>query len=161
MRRMKHNYLLCNNYTDFLMLRNKLNQNVLFGHLIAMNCTQCGIDAKTLMRPMRLNVCNSLCDKCLTWSYNLYQHYKITLDKYNELIKNQDFRCAICSKHASECPLPGPRKQCGLVVDHCHATGTVRALVCTHCNRLLGACDDNLELLQKAHDYLITHGASA
>ena len=41
-----------------------------------------------------------------------------------------------------------------LVVDHCHATGTVRGLLCHNCNRALGLLHDNTEVLLNAIKYL-------
>jgi hypothetical protein len=40
------------------------------------------------------------------------------------------------------------------VVDHCHATGKVRGLLCHNCNRALGLMQDNIENIKRAADYL-------
>lgn len=41
-----------------------------------------------------------------------------------------------------------------LVVDHCHATGHVRGLLCHNCNRALGLLKDSEQALQRALKYL-------
>jgi hypothetical protein len=46
-------------------------------------------------------------------------------------------------------------------VDHCHATGRVRGLLCMHCNQMIGGCRDNTELLDKGRVYLEFHEAKA
>lgn len=50
--------------------------------------------------------------------------------------------CAICSE-------PDPTD-----LDHCHKTGSIRWLLCKHCNRGLGAFRDSPEFMRKAADML-------
>jgi hypothetical protein len=41
-----------------------------------------------------------------------------------------------------------------LHVDHCHATGQVRGLLCDRCNLTLGQWEHNAGHLQRATDYV-------
>lgn len=75
----------------------------------------------------------------------------MTHERYDEMFKAQDGRCAICGKTSR----PG-RKRLG--VDHDHSTGTVRALLCFNCNHALGKFDDDPALVEKARQYLLKHG---
>lgn len=72
-----------------------------------------------------------------------------TLEQRQELFDKQEGRCAICSRHESEFN----RR---LAVDHCHATGAIRGLLCSPCNRGLGLFRDNQERLIKAAQYIKT-----
>lgn len=63
---------------------------------------------------------------------------------YFNLCEKQDWRCAICQVIPAK----------GLVVDHCHKTGKFRALLCDPCNRGLGFFRDNVEVLQRAAQYV-------
>lgn len=78
-----------------------------------------------------------------------FRKFGITHDDYEQMIKNQGGLCGICGKP----PAPGSR---GLVVDHCHETGEVRGLLCTHCNLLLGHAKDDPEVLRRAVRWLET-----
>jgi len=69
--------------------------------------------------------------------------YGITIKEYNNLMIIQNSKCAICNKHGSN-----------LVVDHCHATGRVRGLLCKQCNFVLGLVNDNKSVLMRAAEYL-------
>ncbi|MEU3476467.1 endonuclease VII domain-containing protein [Rhodococcus sp. NPDC006774] len=75
----------------------------------------------------------------------LLRKYGITADQYDGMVVAQDGKCAACNETAK------------LVVDHCHKSGKVRALLCDRCNRLLGVADDRIELLQAAIAFLGVH----
>lgn len=75
------------------------------------------------------------------------RHYKITLEEYNLMFENQNGKCAICGRHQDELKR-------ALAVDHNHITGNVRGLLCDSCNSGIGYLKDNVQLLQKAIDYL-------
>ncbi len=49
----------------------------------------------------------------------------------------------------------GKRKN--FCIDHDHATGKVRGLLCHNCNVAIGLMKDNTDLLKKAAEYLETH----
>lgn len=40
------------------------------------------------------------------------------------------------------------------MVDHDHVTGTIRGLLCSKCNTLLGMAKDNIAILENAIKYL-------
>lgn len=74
--------------------------------------------------------------------------YGITADEYDTMLAAQGGGCAICGAAA------GKRR---LSVDHDHATGAVRAILCTPCNAMLGSSGDNIVRLQQGIDYLMEH----
>lgn len=63
-------------------------------------------------------------------TYWLKSKYGLTEDDYSAMLEKQKGLCAIC-----ENPCATGRR---LAVDHDHATGKVRGLLCLYCNRLLG-----------------------
>lgn len=86
------------------------------------------------------------------WHYK--KNYGITMDEVNSMILNQEI-CPICNKSF----LDIERKL--LHVDHCHRSGLVRSILCHKCNLLLGACNDNVEILKSAISYVKNHNAMA
>lgn len=80
----------------------------------------------------------------------LKREFGITLVRYEEMLAEQGGRCAICNTCQSQ---DGK----SFAVDHCHATGKVRALLCLNCNVTLGKMGDNPSLLRAAADYLEAH----
>lgn len=58
------------------------------------------------------------------------RRYGITPEQYDTLLRSQNNTCAACQKPP---PVGKP-----LLVDHCHDSGRVRALLCLPCNTALG-----------------------
>jgi hypothetical protein len=71
----------------------------------------------------------------------------MTLDDYDAMLAAQSGGCAICGTPPS---VDGR----ALAVDHCHATGLVRGLLCRACNQGLGIFADDPQRLRKAANYL-------
>lgn len=76
--------------------------------------------------------------------------YKLTLPEWKAMFKAQGSRCAICQAKK-------PGSPSGWHTDHCHFSNKVRAILCCHCNRMMGACRDNLAILTAASQYLLKH----
>jgi hypothetical protein len=72
--------------------------------------------------------------------------YGIVYEDYLSMHREQEYKCKICERHADEFKK-------GLVVDHNHKTGKVRALLCTNCNSQLHVLE-NKELYDKYMNYL-------
>jgi hypothetical protein len=73
--------------------------------------------------------------------------YGLSEEGFQALFSAQGGVCAICGGP------PTPKRKT-LSVDHCHASGAVRGLLCGPCNAGLGNFKDSPEQLQKAIDYL-------
>ncbi|AUO78184.1 hypothetical protein RSEGYP2_24 [Ralstonia phage RsoP1EGY] len=81
--------------------------------------------------------------------------YKITREELSRLRESQDGVCAICGTPMTLGLHPRNTMEC---VDHCHVTGSVRALLCHNCNVGLGMFRDDPKRLLKAAEYLKQHG---
>lgn len=79
----------------------------------------------------------------------LKKAYGITIDEYNKLFNLQDGCCAICNRHQTELTR-------NLAVDHNHITGEIRGLLCSNCNTGIGNLRDDVNLLERAIEYLTT-----
>lgn len=80
------------------------------------------------------------------------RYYNPDADVYLKMILDQDNKCFICNKSETHTTKFGDVRP--LNVDHDHATGKVRALLCTNCNAALGNVNDNIEILEKCIAYL-------
>jgi hypothetical protein len=69
--------------------------------------------------------------------------YGLTEQDWDDLVIRQSGRCAICGDNPEI-----------LHVDHCHAEGHVRGLLCYPCNSILGLAKDDVHILGTAIDYL-------
>jgi hypothetical protein len=84
-----------------------------------------------------------------TKNTQLLLKYGISLDQWNEMFDAQGRVCAICSTDT-------PASKKGWATDHCHTTGRIRGILCSHCNVMLGMSCDNPATLIKAAAYLGT-----
>lgn len=75
---------------------------------------------------------------------SLQERYGIGFQEFSAMRKKQKNCCEICRKKFDRTPH----------VDHSHATGKVRGLLCTVCNTGLGFFKDSKILLRSAANYL-------
>jgi hypothetical protein len=85
----------------------------------------------------------------------LRQKYGLTLEQYEEMIRNQGNCCAICGYPLLERTTTA---KLNFVVDHDHDTGKPRGILHMKCNSALGIFKDDPAVLLKAVDYLRRHG---
>ena len=71
----------------------------------------------------------------------------MTLERYNEMYMAQKGKCFLCGRHQSEIGKP-------LDVDHNHATGEVRSLLCRVCNLMVGQVENEADRIQRVRMYL-------
>lgn len=85
--------------------------------------------------------------------------YGLTDDGYRLMLQSQSGLCAICHKQETIFS-KRHNKTRELSVDHCHATGRVRGLLCNSCNNGLARFKDSPELLLAAINYLAQGGVA-
>lgn len=79
----------------------------------------------------------------------LKRKYGITLRQYNKKLKAQSYSCALCNRHYTNFTN-------SLAVDHNHATGNIRGLLCFTCNKMrVGKL--NLEWAKAVYEYLLRY----
>ena|SRR5882672_7222161 len=79
----------------------------------------------------------------------LKHKYGLSIPEFQAMQIRQRDRCAICLLVVPE----GKRLQ----VDHDHATGRIRELLCGKCNSMLGFCGDSVSVLWSAIQYVQQH----
>lgn len=93
------------------------------------------------------------CRDC-QWGSGLWSKYRITSERYREMLEQQGGVCAICGE--------GNKDGRALAVDHDHSCcpgvrscgECVRALLCIDCNTAIGSMKDDVSLLLRAVAYL-------
>lgn len=81
--------------------------------------------------------------KC--WEWRLKDQFGMTPGQYFAMLDAQGGRCAVCRSE------PLKRK---LGVDHCHATGKVRGLLCHSCNIAIGLLKDSVPAIENLLAYM-------
>ena len=82
--------------------------------------------------------------------------YGMSYTEYTAMLKSQNNLCAICKGKETVINNKSAKLQ-KLCVDHDHATGKVRALLCTSCNKGLGQFNDDPARVLAAYQYIIQH----
>lgn len=88
-------------------------------------------------------------------NYHLKYLYGISLAEYNEKLERQGGGCAICG-----IKIPGGNGK-HFYVDHNHATGQVRDLLCHNCNYVIGYAKEDVEILRLVARYLLNWSESS
>jgi hypothetical protein len=73
----------------------------------------------------------------------LMLNYGLTLEKYNQILESQSYKCKICGDWKKK-----------LVVDHNHENGEVRAFICGKCNLIVGLIEKQPEVVHKCFEYI-------
>ena len=95
------------------------------------------------------------CQRCKTVKladnerHRLQTKYGMTLEDFHDMLEDQSGKCAICGSTDK-----GNSRHSKMSIDHCHVTNKVRGILCNNCNAGLGFLKDNIEILQKAIQYL-------
>jgi hypothetical protein len=71
----------------------------------------------------------------------------VTPVMFREMLMQQDWHCLICTIEVD----------LSSALDHNHATGVVRGILCDRCNWLLGHAAEQPEMLRAAADYIEYH----
>lgn len=72
--------------------------------------------------------------------------YGISRQEYEEYFMRANYRCQSCGDRPNN-----PRH---LHLDHCHATGVIRGVLCRSCNHALGNVKDTPAILLRLYQYL-------
>mgnify|MGYP000019251955 FL=1 len=114
-------------------------------------CKDCGVEKPaTKFELFRGTTRAPVCNQCKTTRRRkIYAHELYGLDRHDfeAMCDSQNNCCAICAKTFTATPR----------IDHCHATGAIRGLLCGACNSGLGHFRDVPKSLQRAIDYLKKH----
>jgi hypothetical protein len=81
----------------------------------------------------------------------LNKNYSLSSEEYNNILKRQNNKCAICGKEETA---KAYGETIALSVDHDHKHNNIRGLLCKKHNMGLGYFQDSPELLQAAITYL-------
>jgi hypothetical protein len=90
---------------------------------------------------------NKVKRKEIRYKYHLKSKFGITLKKYKEILENQKNCCGICGNS-------NEYNKNNMSLDHCHKTKMIRGILCHRCNMGIGYFKDDIELLEKAKNYL-------
>jgi hypothetical protein len=94
------------------------------------------------------------CKRCATDS-QLRHKYGITIEKYEEMLKEQEGKCALCGTTK---PGGSPGSEDTFRMDHIKGTKIIRRLLCDKHNLGFGFFKDDPALMLKGMIYLLKRG---
>ena len=111
----------------------------------------------TYQRPYKEGKIHYKCKRCIRDS-NIKRNFAGMegTECYEKMLEKNKNVCSIC-KNPNTTRANNKNSIKGLSIDHCHATGKVRGLLCCACNSGLGYFKDSTELLLSAIVYLKCH----
>lgn len=129
----------CEKTREYMKQYREKNRDMVRAHVRAWNANNPGYN----QRPDRKEKRSEIVRK------SLLKRRGLTLAEYAAIALAQGGLCAICR---------GKPNVLGLVVDHCHASGRRRGLLCARCNSVLGFAKDSTDILRAAVEYLVRAG---
>lgn len=88
--------------------------------------------------------------------WSLRDKYNLTPEQFEQMMKDQDGKCAIC-----KCDITGVedtrKRKLKAHIDHDHKTNKVRGLLCDTDNKAIGWFYDDIERMESAIAYLKSH----
>ena len=154
MKKMESKFSLCDEWRDFWVFVSDMGEKPSKSHRIK-RIDKYGNFSKSNCEWVKTDPNKSAAEKARQWRKDnpeieknnyLIKMYDITLEDFNAMHEKQNGRCAICDKPESD--------NHSLSVDHCHKTGKVRGLLCSHCNFVIGYAKDSIERLHQIINYL-------
>lgn len=115
------------------------------------HCNKCGVTSSDFSRTAHW--CRS-CQREAQRAHR-YRAIGVTHEEYLAVLHGQHGACAVCGKNEK----PANSGTHGLHLDHDHATGKRRGVLCSNCNQLLGRVKDNIQHLESLIAYLKTYAS--
>lgn len=115
------------------------------GHKFCRGCQEIKPLSEWSQRPRATDGYHFRCRECISRrdrERHLAATYGLSPDDLTELLAQQDGRCAICLTAEA------------IHIDHDHADGRIRGVLCFRCNAALGQLGDDADVVRRAADYL-------
>lgn len=114
-------------------------------------CSQCGMIKAPSDFFIQSGGSSKRCKDCYR-DYARRIMYGLSKEEYRNMLELQKGRCAICNREPRAAT--SGRSRAILFIDHDHATGRVRGLLCNGCNAGIGHLQDDPKRLRAAVKYL-------
>jgi|688.fasta_scaffold413129_2 hypothetical protein len=131
-------------------------------------CVICGLNAKKHAMTRHVKKCGSTC--LVVWCKEIHymkgwcvhhfklsqyaKHHKILPEEMFLIFKKSNGKCEICKKVLTLHGKSKKNTKNTACIDHCHATGKVRGVLCFNCNSAIGHFSDDTKTIEIALDYL-------